>query len=141
MNVNSSGLHIFSWIRGLVQILRGNLDDGLTFLSHFFEVFSTPLPNSFGAMSYEFARRTFINLLSRIGGCMEPQSGNKKVDVVDNQGDVPPITPKRRGIIKREVEISEQLLFRQPDASSCRIKALQKLSRLIHLLLGHYYCP
>ncbi|VUZ54911.1 unnamed protein product [Hymenolepis diminuta] len=128
VNANSSGLHIFSWIRGLVQILRGNLDDGLTFLFHFFEVFSTPLPNSFGAMSYEFARRTFINLLLRIGGCMEPQSGSKKVDVVDNQGDVPPITPKRRGIIKREVEISDQLLFRQPDASSCRIKALQRLS-------------
>uniref|UniRef100_A0A0R3T9J9 ANK_REP_REGION domain-containing protein n=1 Tax=Rodentolepis nana TaxID=102285 RepID=A0A0R3T9J9_RODNA len=128
LSAPTSDLHIFSWIRGLVQILRGNLDEGIAFLFHFFEVFSTPLPNSFGALSYHFACRTFTNLLLRIGGCTETQSDTKKADVVDDQGDAPPVISRRRTLFKKDVEVSEQFLFRQPDVARRRIKALEKLS-------------
>ncbi|KAM7543295.1 hypothetical protein Aperf_G00000010963 [Anoplocephala perfoliata] len=137
LNASNSEMHIFSWIRGLVQILRGCLDEGLICLFDFFEAYpDSPPTGSLGALSYEFARRIFINLLVRVGGS-KLQLNTKKAEFSEacsNQGDTPPT--KLRVIGKNSERFrsgkrgtaSDGLLFRQPDVAKHRIKALQKLS-------------
>lgn len=132
-------MHIFSWIRGLVQILRGCLDEGLICLFNFFEAYpDSPPPDSLGGLSYEFARRIFTNLLVRVGGS-KLQLCTKKAEFSEacsNQGDSPPTKLRVIGKNGKRGSASDGLLFRQPDVAKYRVKALQKLSRLVLLCIN-----
>lgn len=128
-------MHLYSWVRGLVCILEGRLDAGLSCFSAFFESYSLPLSSdSFGALSYEFARRLFTAILVRVGYSSEAtlqlcckKDFSDRPEACTNQGDTP--------VVKRKIlanngkkKVVDELPLRYSAIAEQRLQTLQKLS-------------
>lgn len=138
MNSSKSGVHLYSWVRGLVYILRGCLDEGLSAFSAYFD-FHTPSFDSFGALTHEFACHFFTALLVRLGNAGEAtlHSFTRKGSSsggCNNQGDTPLVGEQKVSIDSDKKEIGNELPLRYPDIAEQRLNALQQLSTYAHFL-------
>nr|CDS19157.1 serine:threonine protein kinase SMG1 [Echinococcus granulosus] len=135
VNSTKSGVHLYSWVHGLVCILGGGLDAGLSCFSAFFESYPLPLSSdSFGALSYEFARRLFTALLVRVGYsgeatlrlCCKKDLPDRPV-ACNNQGDNP--MAKRKNLANNgKKKAMDELPLRYSAIANQRLQTLQKLS-------------
>ncbi|KAL5969350.1 Serine/threonine-protein kinase SMG1 [Taenia solium] len=135
VNSVKPGVHLYSWVHGLACILEGRLDAGLSCFSAFFESYPSPLSSdSFGALSYKFARRLYTALLVRVGYSSEStlqfcckKDLSDKPEACTNQGDTP--------VVKRKIlanngkkKVLDELPLRYSAIAEQRLQTLQKLS-------------
>ncbi|VDM32073.1 unnamed protein product [Hydatigera taeniaeformis] len=135
MNSVKPGVHLYSWVHGLVCVMKGRLDVGLSSFSTFFESHPPPLSSdSLGSLSYEFARRLFTALLVRLGYpseavlhlCIKKDLSDSP-EACTNQGDTPMV--KRKILANNgKKKVVDELPLRFSAISEQRLQTLQKLS-------------
>ncbi|VDK39269.1 unnamed protein product [Taenia asiatica] len=135
VNSVKPGVHLYSWVHGLACILEGRLDAGLSCFSAFFESYPPPLSSdSFGALSYKFARRLYTALLVRVGYSSEAtlqfcckKDPSDKPEACTNQGDTPVVKRKILAINGKK-KVVDELPLRYSAIAEQRLQILQKLS-------------